>query len=69
MTYTCLHAYTADSRESYPANVSINKDDRDGENWLTVRTRGCGGSLVGMIVLTDEQLRKLARDVLSALGE
>ena len=69
MPYTCLHAYTADSRESYPAYVSINRDDRDGEIWMTVRTRGCGGSLVGTIVLTDEQLRKLARDVLAALGE
>jgi hypothetical protein len=68
MPYTNIHAYTAVTREDYPAFVSINRDDRSGEISVTVRSRGDGGRSVGMIVLTPEQLRKMAMDVLDVIG-
>ena len=68
MPHTNIHAFTKVERETYPAFVSINRDDRTGELSVTVRSRGDGGRSVGMITLTEDQLRKLAVDVLDVLG-
>ena len=69
MPFTCLHAYTTPTSEGYPAYVSLNRDDKSGECSLTVRSRGNGGRDVGMIILTPEQLRRLARGIFATLGD
>ena len=67
MPFTCLHAYTAPTRELWPAYVSINRDDRSGELSVTVRSHGDGGRSVGMIVLTEELARAGSGGLIASL--
>lgn len=59
---TCLHAYTEPGSQ-YPAYISIN-DTPAGDVTVAVRSAGNEGRSTATIVLTKEQMRALAEDVL-----
>lgn len=58
-----IAAFT-EAAESYPAFVSINRDSDGGNITLTARERGHNGNKVVTLEITQDELHKLAVDIL-----
>lgn len=61
-----IHAYT-ENHNNYPAYVSVNRIEET-KHTLTVRSRGHGGSQVGTIELSLDQMEQMAVDMLAEVS-
>ena len=65
MERKCIAAYTEVTNESYPAYISINRNDDGSSITVTARERGNGGEKSVTLQIPEDDLHTFALEILS----